>query len=105
MRPIPKEMKEIMAADPFYKECCSRNSTCKGRIEWHHVFIYAGRQINEPWAIIPLCKHHHDLVSSSSEFKEQCELISLKRASSSDFAKYPKRDWHYIKNYLTQVYG
>lgn len=102
MRPIPTKLREEMANDPFYKVCCY----CASQpVEWHHVFIYAGKQINEKWAIVPACKKHHDLVQSDSNIRKFFELTSLSRATKEDFAKYPKRDWLSYKNrlYTSQV--
>jgi len=60
MQPIPKKLREEIAQDPTYKRCAlSGYSGCSGRIEWHHHIIFAGKQLNEKWAIIGLCKGHH----------------------------------------------
>lgn len=60
MRPIPTKLRNEIAQDPSYKRCAlSGYSGCSGRIEWHHHIIYAGKQLNEKWAIIGLCKGHH----------------------------------------------
>lgn len=91
-----------MAADPYYKKCVLRNSECGGRIEWHHVWIYAGTQINEKWAIVPACTRHHELVKSSTEIRESLELISLDRATPADLLKYPRKNWAQIRRSLTE---
>lgn len=93
-----------MSDDPYYKKCV-RNSegTCKGRITWEHAFIYAGKQINEKWAIIPLCEFHHDLgiyQGNGDLDKDLNQLIALDRATSEDLAKYPRKDWRQIYEYL-----
>jgi len=96
MRKIPQWLKEEILVDTYYKVCCRKNKDCKGRITWEHVFIYAGRQINEKWNIIPLCAYHH----SVDEFqdgdglnKRINEYIAISRATPEDLAKYPKRNW------------
>ena len=96
MRPIPQKLKDQIKADPYYKKCARKGDDCKGRITWEHVFIYKGRQINEKWAIIPLCAYHH----SVDEFqdgkgldKRMNERIAIKRAIKEDLEKYPRRDW------------
>lgn len=49
-----------MQADPYYKVCARmRDGSCAGRITWEHAIIYKGQQLNEKWAIIPLCEYHH----------------------------------------------
>lgn len=99
MRPIPIELREQMAKDPWYHACCIGPKYCKGKIEWHHVWIYAGKQINEIWAIIPLCHFHHEK-AGLHPFKERYELISLNSASLEDLSKYPKKDWKQYHKYL-----
>jgi hypothetical protein len=59
MRPIPENLKIEIADDPYYKHCAREDNLCSGRITWEHVWIYARKQINEKWAIIPLCWYHH----------------------------------------------
>lgn len=52
-----------MEADPAYKVCALKDSTCNGHIQWHHHVIYAGGQLNEKWAIVGICVSHHERVS------------------------------------------
>lgn len=100
MRPIPKEMREQMGNDKYYKVCCIKDSTCSGRIEFHHVWIYAAKQINEIWAIVPVCHSHHDRVTKEVEIKEKLEAVSLARTKKDDLLLYPKKNWEQIINYL-----
>lgn len=100
MRPIPPTMRDEMAKDDFYKKCVIGSWTCDGPVEWHHVFIYAGRQINEKWAILPACHLHHGMVKTSKTIREEFESISLQLATPEDLAKYPKKDWRQIIKYL-----
>ncbi len=110
MRKIPPEQRKIMAADPFYKECCVKgliteglDITCSGKIEWHHVWIYAGSQIGDIWAIVPSCHKHHSR-AHYPHIKELFEWISLQRANETDLEKYPKKDWPQIIYYLVRKY-
>lgn len=99
MRPIPEKLKREMAADPFYKVCArAKDGGCQGRITWEHAFIYAGRQVNERWAIIPLCWHHH---LGEGLDKNVNKRISLARATDEDLAKYPRAPWAQIKKSLS----
>lgn len=81
-------MREIMANDPFYKKCClSKVSECEGVIQWHHNLIYAGRQVNEVFCILPLCeKHHRD--ANVKKVKDLLNLIMLARATDEQMEKY-----------------
>lgn len=98
MRKIPPKLREILANDPYYLLCARRSdSGCDGRITWEHAFIYAGRQVNERWAIIPLCEYHH---LREGLDKEKNQAIALLRASNADLLKYPKANWLQRKRYL-----
>jgi len=88
-------MRAEMDADPFYHKCCITGD--RSKIEWHHVWIYAGKQINEKWAILPVSKYIHDLVDKNASVRRHLQKISLNRAEPADLAKYPKKDWHQIK--------
>lgn len=56
--PIPPDMREQLAADPFMSRCIIYKD-CEGRIEWNHAFSYAGRRRNVIWGILPMCSKHH----------------------------------------------
>ncbi len=100
MRPIPKKMREQIADDPFMKRCVWTGT--RQNVSWEHCFVYKGRQINEPWAIVPL---RRDLnVNITQEIKDYCRWIALMRAKPEDLAKYPKRDWDQLKKYLDRKY-
>ena len=73
---------------------------CVGRIQWHHVWEYQGRQINEVWAILGACELHHERVKTTWQVKEAFERRSLELASKEDLAKYPRFNWLQRKKYL-----
>lgn len=102
MRPISKKLKFEIQGDPYYDKCArAKEGGCDGRITWEHAFIYAGKQINEKWAIIPLCRYHH---LGDGLDKRKNQLIALQRATPEDLAKYPKTDWEQLKkSLLSQV--
>lgn len=67
---------------------------CSGRITWEHVWIYAGKQINEEWAIIALCEYHH---LGKGLDKDWNRYVSLRLAEGVDKTeKYPRKDWNGI---------
>jgi hypothetical protein len=102
MRPIPQKLKEEMSADPYYKQCLRRKEgTCSGRITWEHCWIYAGKQINEKWAIIPLCWYHH---LGDGLDKLLNEWFSISRMVKSDEEKYPRKNWKQLRSYLNGKY-
>jgi hypothetical protein len=102
MRAIPPKLKTEILADPFYKVCIRDNKECRGRIEWEHAFVYAGRQINEKWAIVPVCTYHHREEGLVKNFNR---WVAINRATKEDFKKYPKFDWIKLKNNLNKLYG
>jgi len=108
MRPIPSKMRQELEQLPRMARCTlapfqSLYGACSGRIrnpEWHHVWTYGGPQINEIWAILAGCTHHHEQVKKDKKVKEAFERISLELATEKDLEKYPKKDWRQIKRYL-----
>ncbi len=95
MRPIPIKLRNQIASDSYMQVCARKDYECNGRITWEHAFIYSGRQINEAWAIIPLCEYHHLGQGMNKRINEQ---IAISRATEEDLQKYPKRDWNLLKN-------
>lgn len=77
-----------MEADPFYRTCCV--SGVRGpfvKIDWHHNLIFAGRQVNEKWCILPLAQPIHDRIV---EYKEIVDWIMLNRATDEELRRYSK---------------
>lgn len=102
MRPISKKIRQEIDTNPYYKKCArGSEGGCDGRITMEHAFIYAGRQIDEVWAIIPLCWWHH---LGDGMVKWLNELIALRRATPEELAKYPKKNWAQELKRLEYVY-
>ena len=103
MRPIPPKLKKQLAADPFMKFCIKDSEgDCDKPINWHHAFIYRGRQVNEPWALLPVCAYHHRPGVLDNDY---AQFIGMRRATYADLAKYPRVDWEQLKIYLRKKYG
>ena len=90
MRPMnktPERLKRKWRENPPLR--CERwqEGNCEGRLTKEHVFTYAGKQIQEEWAIIDLCWRHHlgDLLD-----KRINEQIAKSRATDEDRKKYPR---------------
>lgn len=98
---IPKNLREIINVDPYYRECARKSPECDGRITIEHAFIYAGKQVNELWALIPLCWKHH---LGSLLNKRENHRIALARATDEDLMKYPKKDWAQMRRSFEQEY-
>jgi len=102
MRPIPPKMRQELASDPRMRQCSvwtpnARYGPCEGRIEWHHVWTYGGKQINEPWAIVGACHQHHEDVKKEPETRKAFERYSLGLATAADLMKYSRKGWDQIK--------
>jgi len=93
-----------MENDPFYSKCCitglSKNAI---KIDWHHNLIYAGRQVNEKFCILPLADWvHRNIV----KYKQKCDWIMLNRASDEELQRYSKaKDYFKEKERLNKIYG
>lgn len=104
MTPIPPKIRKKIGDDLYYKICAIVDDDCMGRIQFHHVWIYRGKQIQEVFAILPVCEHHHDMVKKSREIKGILELVSLQRATKEELGRYPNKDWRQITNYLNKKF-
>ena len=108
MRKLGSKVKKEIETNPYYRKCARyeifHDHECQGRITMEHCWVYAGHQIDEIWAIIPICAWSHDV----DEFqggghldKEKNEYISIMRMTSEDEAKYDRFNWQQRKKYLT----
>ena len=90
--PIPKKMRDTLSKDPFMKKCIVANN-CEGRVEFDHAFTYAGRRVNELWAILPLCTKHNHGVTREVEAARKVNLrtrIAHFKAESDFREKYSR---------------
>lgn len=100
---IPEKLKQELLKNPYYRICARKGDDCDGRITFEHAFIYAGKQIQEEWAIIPLCWYHH---LGKGLNKEINHYIALSRADLRDLRKrMPKKDWSQMFSYLNKKYA
>lgn len=77
------------------KPVCARikDGGCAGRLTREHALIYAGRQIDEAWAIVFLCAYHHavDEYQDCGDLqKEKNVWIALNQANDEELKKYSK---------------
>jgi hypothetical protein len=112
MRKIGTKLKKEILSDPTYTVCSRRDDPdhyCEGRITWEHAIIYAGKQVNEKWAIIPLCAKAH----SVDEFQDGGDLdkdrnvwIALNRATSEELYTISKAiNYVQVRSRLNQRFG
>lgn len=105
MRPIPLPLRDLLNDDPFMKKCCYQDCGSQD-VEWNHALQYRGRQINEWYAIVPLCQYHHRGNNGTifADVKDWCSWVAIMRGMKDLQAKYPKRNWLQEKNYLTRKF-
>jgi len=60
MRKVSQQVRDKVLKRP---QVCARHKegTCAGGNTWEHAIIYAGRQLDEAWAIVILCEYHHSV--------------------------------------------
>ena len=109
MRKISEELKEDILQDPYYEKCArQKDGSCDGRITFEHSIIFKGSQLNEKYAIIPLCEYHHAVnqyQDGGDLNKEINECISLNRATKSELQAISKAiDYTHRLNYLNNKY-
>ena len=96
MNHIPKTLNDEMNEDPFYRRCClSFLGGCGGRniygrtIERHHALIFAGRQVQAKYCILPACPNHHAL-ATRKDIKEAFDWVLLNRATDVELSQISK---------------
>lgn len=117
MRPIPKKLLDDMLQDPYYKKCIREHTRkCGGRITLEHAIIYAGKQVNEKWAILPVCERHHAVNKYQDRGdldKRYNEWMALKRLfeASEEYQKEQKEKywkawemWQQKYKHLSKIY-
>lgn len=85
---MPPSLRAELAADPSYKVCIVTGST-NGKIEWHHNLIYAGKQVQERFAILPIMQYIHDK-ADIEHVKAILDWIMLNRATEDELFRYSK---------------
>jgi len=104
MRPIPKKIREQITNDAFMTQCCFTGSS---QIVWEHAFKYAGKQINEVWAIIPVIPEYNN--DNQGMQKDKNKAIAYLRLLFSDPLYYEEQKSKYnindfeIVSYLWKV--
>ena len=91
---IPKKTREELASKP--QICARLGEDCDGKITWEHALIYAGRKVQDAFAIIFLCEYHHGVNKHQDEAglnKRENIRIALSQATPQDLARYPKNTW------------
>lgn len=110
MRPISQRVKSVIASDYFYTKCARiKDGGCMGRLTMEHALIFAGKQVDEPFAIIPLCEFHHAVnrfQDGGDLQKEKNIWIALNRATDQELEKISKAvNYISLRERLNTKYG
>ena len=106
MRKISPKVLAKLLSEP---QICLRNDegNCGGRLTLEHALTYAGRQIDEAWAILWICAYHHgvDQFQDCGDLnKEKHVWLALNRATDEELEKYSKADFKVKRNRLNKIY-
>ena len=83
---IPLTLLYECLKSPFYAKCC----LCGNRhIQLHENLIFAGEQVKEVFAILPLCQDCHQ-IEKRRDIKEKLDWMMLNRMSEEQIKYYSK---------------
>lgn len=109
---IPPKMRAEMAADPFYSICSLAHvpgHICGGKVTWEHAIIFAGKKVQEKWAIPPICERGHAVNSfqdAGTMKKEVNVWVALNRANDDELRAVSKVvDYIRERARLNTIYG
>lgn len=110
MRPIPLKTRKIISEDPFYSLCCRRDEgDCAGRITIEHAIVFAGRQLDHLFSLLPVCEFHHAVCQfqdNGNLNKEKHTWIALNRATDDELRSISKAiDYIALRERLNKKYG
>ena len=112
MNNIPAKLRKEMANDPEMQLCmrkellndhvCGSDPLTGKHIEWDHCIIYAGRQLQEAWAIVPTCWQAH---RGGDLDREKQTWIALNRATDEQLKSISKAiDYIRERDRLNSIY-
>lgn len=96
MSKIPPELLALLLADPFYKGCARagwHDHVCDGKITFEHAIIFGGKQLQEKFAIIPLCEKAHAVNNhqDGGDLNKEINVwIALNRATVDEIRRISK---------------
>jgi len=110
MKKIPEHLRKEIETDPFYRQCSRwRDGGCDGRITIEHTIIFASRQLNEKFALIPLCEYHHAVnlyLDGKGLDKRKNVWIALNRATDEEIKRISVGiNYFLIRENLNKKYG
>lgn len=93
MRLTSKLLKQLKDEEFWNKRCIHSHEQ---GVECEHAIFYAGRQVNERWALVPVAQRFNR--NPSGKIKEQSAFYAMNQAKDWGLweqvkEKYPRRDW------------
>ena len=114
MNNVPKKLRKQWAEEDGYfgnQRVCMRadEGNCDGRITKEHAIIFAGKQLQEEWAILDICAFHHEVdfhQDGGGMNKQKHVWLALMRAPEERLLALSKAtDLIHERNRLNMVYG
>lgn len=110
MTPIPPRLRKDLANDPFYKHCALADyHECGGRVTWEHALIFAGRQIQRRYAIVPVCEAGQEVgaYQDAHTMDKQMNIwVALNRATDEELTAISRAiDYRAKRARLNAIYG
>lgn len=111
---IPKKIRAELEADPRRFVCSFKGvegHECGGRITREHAMYYAGKKIQEKWAIVFICAKGHGVDEYQDTIfqipKEMRQWAALNQATDEELKKFPRAfpSFPFQKKYLNDKYG
>lgn len=113
MNNVPQKLRRQWAEEDRLgvKRVCMRHAegNCQGRLTKEHAIIYAGKQLQDEWAILDICEYHHGVNTfqdSGDLNKEKHVWIALNRAPEQRLRELSKsEDKVALRDRLNAKYG
>lgn len=113
MNNVPEKLRRKWRKEDWRGEArvCLRaeEGNCAGRVTKEHALMYAGKQVQEEWAILDICAYHHEVdrfQDGGGINKEKHVWIALNRAPEERLRELSKgEDKIALRGRLNAIYG
>lgn len=113
MNKVPQKLRNKWKQEDLMgvqRECMrSDEGDCQGRLTKEHAIIYAGKQLQEEFAILDICEYHHGVNNYQDRGnlrKEKHIWIALNRATDEELAAISKNiSYKELRERLNRIYG
>ncbi len=115
MTVMSKSLRAELEVDPRKSVCAFKDipgHVCGGRITREHAMYYAGKKIQERWAIVFICAKGHGVDIEFQDApgqisKEMRQWVALYQATDADFDRFPRAfpSFRFQRNRLFEKYG